>query len=754
MPLAQPSRKENLHGFGESIKAFLSSRIAVALATVILGSLIVASALLPQSVALEKGQFAKRDIQAQRTIVNRVATEKLREEARRVYLKNAPSFPDNYEINQSYSYMAEETVESVFDAISSASREIPEGDIEVIAQHAAGIIADDMGIVASEADLALLASMNEMEYEDAREAAAALVGSVMRENRITDDNLQTIAAGIPGALSDRGLPDECVEPGSRLVISAIRPNLSLSLAKVEKAAEEEADLVQPVYVQKGQNIIRRGELATEETIEILKDLGLLGARGSILGWVGVISFTALAVGYTGVYIKSFPARAPRERGMLSLVAIAGLLVLLLGSILVSLTPDYAAYLVPAAFATMVISFLASLEIALVVNLSVAALIGVLFRGNMFAMLASLAAGAAGAYAAHDLHERSSMTRAVLAVGVSVATVSVCYGLGFGEPEIVSRWYLGFVNGIISTVMTLGSLPFFETLFGVSSSLRLLELSNPGHPLLRRLLLEAPGTYHHSILVGNLGETAAQAIGADALLVRVGALYHDCGKLKRPYFFAENQFAQANPHDKISPALSTLVITSHVKDGVELAKQYKLPAPVAGMIQQHHGTGLVSFFYARASESERDLCIDEKDFRYPGPKPQTREAAVVMLADSVEAAVRSMSDPSSWQVKNAVRKIIREKLNDGQLDECDLTLRELNEIENAFINVLSGVYHERVEYPELPSNEPSANGGRDTAGSSARDEAAGLSSKQAASGETDTGSAIGDRKTLGRGDNAR
>ncbi len=721
MPLAQLSRKESARRFGSSVKTFASSRIAVAVATVILGSLIVASALLPQAVTLEEGQFAKRDIQAQRTIVNRVATEKLREEARKTYLKNAPSFPDNYEINQSCSYMSEEAVESVFSAVDSARSEMPdEEDLAAVGRRAAAIIDDGEGISVSAEDLALLASMDEAEREDARDIAVALVGSVMRENRITDSNLQEIAAGIPEALLEKGVAPEYVAPISRIVVSAIRPNLSLSLAKVEKAAEEEADLVQPVYVQKGQNIIRRGEPATQETIEILRDLGLLGARGSILGWVGVISTTALAVGYVAVYLQKFPAHAPNEQGMLSLVAIAGLLVLLLASILANLTPDYAAYLVPAAFATMIISFLASLEMALVVNLSVAALVGVLLRGNMFAMLASLAAGAAGAYSAHDLHERANMTRAVVAVGTAVAAVSVCYGLAFGEPEIVSRWYLGFVNGIISTVMTLGSLPFFETLFGVSSSLRLLELSNPGHPLLRRLLLEAPGTYHHSILVGNLAETAAQAIEADALLVRVGALYHDCGKLKRPYFFVENQFAQANPHDKISPALSTLVITSHVKDGVELARQYKLPAPVISIIQQHHGTGLVLFFYARAAESERDLCIDEKDFRYPGPKPQTREAAVVMLADSVEAAVRSMSNPSSWQVQNTVRKIIKDKLSDGQLDECDLTLRELSEIERAFISVLSGVYHERVEYPELPPHEPGTDREREEVKAAAQD----------------------------------
>ncbi|HAI87841.1 MAG TPA: hypothetical protein DCL63_12710, partial [Firmicutes bacterium] len=224
----------------------------------------------------------------------------------------------------------------------------------------------------------------------------------------------------------------------------------------------------------------------------------------------------------------------------------------------------------------------------------------------------------------------------------------------------------------------------------------------------------PGTYHHSILVGNLAETAAQAVGADALLVRVGALYHDVGKLKRPYFFVENQFAQANPHDKISPALSTLVITSHAKDGVELARQYRLPKSVIDLIQQHHGTGLVSFFYQRAAENDRDQSVDEKDFRYPGPRPQSREAAIVMLADSVEAAVRAQSDASPWQVQSTVKKVVRGKLADGQLDECDLTLKDLYAIENAFLDVLSGVYHERVEYPDLRAVEAGA--GADANGS--------------------------------------
>jgi len=700
---------------GSKIKAFVGGKAMIALATVAVSSLIIAYAVLPQSVALEVGQFAKRDIESPRTIVNRVATDKLREEARKAYMKSAPNSLENYEISQSYSYMAEESVDAVFESVATER----EGDSDKTPQTVARAAAKKLGgavdtLSLSAADLEGIAQIPKDEFDSVRQVATSLVGRTMREIRITDASLQKVASGIPDDLVRAGLSPQWVKAVSRVVVGALRPNLSLDLAKVEKAAEEQARLVPPVYIQKGQSIIRRGDAATDEQIAVLSDLGLLGSRGSIMGWTGVVALTAMAVAYTAAYVRRFTPGLSSAEGSLALCAVAGIVVLVSASVLVSLVPDFAPYLIPAAFASMVISSLLSLEMAMAVNLSVAALIGIILRGDAFAMLAALAAGAAGAYAVPGLRDRASMTRAVVFVGGAVAAVSVFYGLAFGEPQILSRWYWGFVNGMMSTVMTVGSLPFFESIFGVTSPMRLLELSNPGHPLLRRLLLEAPGTYHHSILVGNLAETAAQAVDADALLVRVGALYHDVGKLKRPYFFVENQFAQANPHDKISPALSTLVITSHAKDGVELAKQYKLPKSVVDLIQQHHGTGLVSFFYQRASENGRDQSVDEKDFRYPGPRPQTREAAIVMLADSVEAAVRAQSDVSPWQVQSTVRKVVRGKLADGQLDECDLTLKDLHAIENAFLDVLSGVYHERVEYPDLKasgSKDQSSNGDR-------------------------------------------
>jgi len=212
-------------------------------------------------------------------------------------------------------------------------------------------------------------------------------------------------------------------------------------------------------------------------------------------------------------------------------------------------------------------------------------------------------------------------------------------------------------------------------------------------------VEAPGTYHHSIIVGNLAEAAAEAVGGDALLARVGSYYHDIGKLKRPYFFTENQFTEENPHEKIAPTLSTLIITAHVKEGVELAREAKLPEVIVDLIRQHHGTDLVRFFFHRAAENDKEEQVEEKDFRYPGPRPQTKEAAIIMLADSVEAAVRSLAKPTPARVEQLVRRIIKERLNDGQLDESDLTFKDLDKVADAFVRVLSGIFHTRVEYPD-------------------------------------------------------
>ncbi len=261
---------------------------------------------------------------------------------------------------------------------------------------------------------------------------------------------------------------------------------------------------------------------------------------------------------------------------------------------------------------------------------------------------------------------------------------------------------------MSAVLTLGALPILENLFHITTNLRLVELSNPHHPLLEELIIKAPGTYNHSVMVSNLSERAARAVGASPVLSRVGAQFHDVGKIKRPLFFVENQMGK-NPHDRTNPTLSFLVITSHVKEGIELARQHRLPSELVNIIEEHHGTSLLNYFYNRALEKGLSSGLTKESFRYPGRKPQTKEAALVMLADSVEAASRTLRKPTPSRIEELINRIIKEKLEDGQLDESNLTLGDLNKIAQSFKEVLISVFHARVEYPDLKTNGKGNNG---------------------------------------------
>lgn len=259
----------------------------------------------------------------------------------------------------------------------------------------------------------------------------------------------------------------------------------------------------------------------------------------------------------------------------------------------------------------------------------------------------------------------------------------------------------FINGIACAIIVIGILPVFEYLFKTVTNISLLELADFNQPLLQQLILEAPGTYHHSLIVGNLSDIACQAIGANALLARIGAYYHDIGKLSKPEYFSENQSIDSKAkHDSLSPAMSKLVIMNHVKEGVELANRFKLNPRLIDFIYQHHGNSLVYYFYRRALEnSDQSHEVEEDGFRYPGPKPRTKETAIVLLADSVEAGTRCLRQPTPAAIEEAVHKIINNKFIDGQLDECDLTLKDLEKIAAEFIRVLSGIYHSRITYPE-------------------------------------------------------
>jgi len=365
------------------------------------------------------------------------------------------------------------------------------------------------------------------------------------------------------------------------------------------------------------------------------------------------------------------------------------------------TSGISIYLMPTAASVMLIALLINARLALLINLCVTILIAMFTDINLSVIFMTLLGGTAGVFSINNANQRGKIFIAGLVVGLVQSLAIIGFGLVNMTDlyDLLTFAFLALLNGVFCSVLTVGSLPLWESIFGILTKIKLLELSSQNHPLLKKLMIEAPGTYHHSIIVGNLSEAAANAVGANALLARVGSFYHDIGKTSRPYFFKENQLTTENPHDKITPSLSTLIITGHVKDGMEMAKKHKLPVEIQDFIIQHHGTSLVAYFYHKAKELADGEDVDEQSYRYNGIKPQTKETAIVMFADSVEAAIRSLSSPTEEKIKAFITKIIKDKLDDGQMDECDLTLKELEIIKQTFVKTIMGTFHERIEYPD-------------------------------------------------------
>lgn len=485
--------------------------------------------------------------------------------------------------------------------------------------------------------------------------------------------------------------------------------------RTDELREVERDSVPPILINKGQIIVAMGEVVTKDQHRQLKELGLLKKQTYFWQYVGLALFVSILTLFLFWYIRRFHKKLKQNNKHL-LMLLSVLLLTLLGMKVVAIgqNPEWnmMGYLAPVGLGAMLITLLLNLELGLGCLLLLSMASSVFFNGNDHLLFdfrygfVALVGGAASCFALASVQKRSAILRAgVISALASMLAIAALYFLmpSVGTvKELMESLSFGILSGIFSAVLTMGFLPYFETVFGILSPMRLLELSNPNHPLLRKLLVETPGTYHHSIIVGNLAEAAAAAIGADGLLARVGAYYHDVGKTKRPQFFIENQINRDNPHNRISPHLSKTIIISHARDGVELLKQYQIPKPIQDIAAQHHGTTLLKYFYYQAIEQRSCGQVLEEDFRYPGPKAQFKEAAIVGICDCVEAAVRSLSKPTPSRIENMVKKIIQDRLEDGQFDECDLTLKELDLIAKSICETLQGIFHSRIEYPEEPT----------------------------------------------------
>lgn len=498
-----------------------------------------------------------------------------------------------------------------------------------------------------------------------------------------------------------------------IAADSIRANLIFNQEATNRAIKEAQDAVEPVHktVLAGEIIVREGERVTAEQISILEQLGIQRTQSYVMIMSGFALFILICLWLVAQFLKRYYRdlfKNDKQMLLLGLIVVLNILIArFLVAIQVTSQPGINAmtgYLAPIAAGSMLIAILLDNRLAYFINTIMALLLGLITEGSQLAfMIVAFVGGTAGVYRVSRLSQTSDLAKAgfhiALANVITILTMVLISG-NITISVILAGIALGLVSGLLCSILMIGALPYLENGFAITSMIRLLELSNPNQELLKRLLLEAPGTYHHSLMVGNLAEASAESIGANPLLVRVGAYYHDIGKIKRSDYFVENQRSFDEPHNKIAPALSALIIISHVKEGLELAREAHLPQVIVDFIVGHHGTSLAKYFYSRAIEEEGEGMVNEDSFRYEGPKPQTKEVALVMLADAVEAAVRSLPNPNLDSIRSMVRKIIRDKLNDGQLDDCDLTFKDLNVVANSFCNVLGGVYHKRIEYPDL------------------------------------------------------
>jgi len=482
---------------------------------------------------------------------------------------------------------------------------------------------------------------------------------------------------------------------------------AIATSEAVAAAQDAVASVQ-ITVQPGEKLVSRGSIVTAEQLEALQKLGMLSQNPVYTPYIGLLILTTLLSLLMFFYMRTYQPQVFRHRSSMILLAVVILVILLLCKLISMVAVDSSSeldtlmgYLLPVAAASMLLTVLLNRGTAILSTVLLSVCMSVIMGGDIRCGLVALASGLAGAISASKLSQRSQFVNASIYIILANVAMIAGWGLLWSEaPRMIAiGCVFGVVNGLLSAVLAMGILPFLESAFGITTVIRLLELSNSNDPLLKRLMMEAPGTYNHSILVGNMAEAAADAIGADALLVRVASYYHDIGKLKRPHFYIENQRPGENPHDKLQPALSAMIITSHPVDGIKTLKERRFPSEIIDIVDQHHGSGVLQFFYHKAKENAVDPEeIRIEDFRYKGRKPQTKEAALVMLADSVQAGVQALRGADRAQVEARVRDIIQHKIEEGQLEESPLTFKDIDTIIQTFLMVLSGMNHIRISYP--------------------------------------------------------
>jgi putative nucleotidyltransferase with HDIG domain len=665
--------------------------------------LMLAAVVSPAVYDLRAGQVAPATITATRDVEDTITTQKLIAEAERLATVI-------YEVDDTVMASVLGNLREAFIKLGALHTKLKDGNEWTsdvyMAIEALGFSSLDESL------LFALAAVPDETLLKIEEEAIALTRDAI-ELKLLKGSEAGAVDGIANDLIKKGYARSLVEVIKTVVSANIRPNMIINQEATELRRIEESAKVEPVIYKTNQNITTKGEIITRSQYEMLYALGMIKDQPDLSLYFGCGAIVLLLLGIIIAYLWQFESALGRDIKQALLLAI--IMILAMGLSLVS--RQWNIFLMPNALAAMLIALLMNPRLALFINIPIsieAGLMASAARGGIVStamMCATLSTIISGTLSVVVISRRQNRSGVVIAGAIAgAANIAAIYPVGLINPTILNdvlTWLpWSGVSGALSAVLCLVLQLALEWLFNLVTPVKLIELSNPNHPLLRRLLLEAPGTYHHSIIVANLAEAAASAIGKNGLLARVGAYYHDVGKLKRPTYILENPMGD-NPHDRTDPIVSTAILTAHPRDGMLLAHKHRVPQPILDIISQHHGDTPVLFFYDRALKLKDGEPVNMTDFRYDGRKPQTAEAAAVMLADSIEAAARAMPEPNAEKISELVSKMMRCKVDDGQLDDAPITLQDLSKIRDAFTTVLTGAFHERIEYPaiELPQRLP-------------------------------------------------
>ena len=671
----------------------------------------------PEKLDLSLFTVADRTIRSPSTVEDQQSTEKKRREAQ-------DQVQDVYIVKKEYTQNRVDLITSIFESALELNDEIKLNEkkqtpangkvaepsvpekIDLLKEKLTSTVTKDL----SDQVFTALAKASDDDLSIAKDLTVTAINNVMTK-RIPADEVENAKKRVEEELKYSALSDSLKSAAIELGRYAVVQNEFYDPTATEELRQKAIDSVEPVKILQGQIIVEEGKLIDREIFRQLKLVGLLDNNSTIKPFVGLAIFVILILASVYSYFYQLKTQPEKWRTSLLLFGMIFSFGILLMKIISKLQIfDFAGigYIFPAAVIGILLKILVEEKLAILSSILLAVCGSVLFNEGVSSALnfsegiyILFSALAAILFLSQNSQRSKILQAGLLASLVNLATIGSLLFLANGQTSTTSYalyFVTALVSGIGSAVLAIGLLPFLEGSFGILSTIKLIELSNPNHPLLKKILTEAPGTYHHSVMVANLAESACEAIGANGLLARVGCYYHDIGKTKRPNFFIENQMNRDNPHDKLPPEKSRNIIIAHAVDGAAILKKYGIPKEIVDIAEQHHGTSLLKYFYHKAKQSGAE--VKEEEYRYPGPKAQTKESAVVGIADSVEAAVRSMNQPKPEQIEQLVKNIIADRLQDDQLVECDLTLKELDIVSDTLCETVKGIFHSRIEYPEI------------------------------------------------------